>query len=132
MPAFAVNVPPVPAKPLPNFNTLEPPFKVPAVLVQVPVNVCVSPAPRLSVPPVPLIVSAPPFTLPVKVAVPAVLVIDTFPVVVKPAMLPEVVPLSITLFAPKFKVPPPVLRRFPRMVRAPAAVVVPVPLKVRF
>src|ERR1035437_151984 len=71
----------------PIFNVLEPPLRVPAVLVHVPVNVWVRPAPRLSVPPMPLIVSPPPFTLPRNVAVSAVLVMDTVPVVVNPAML---------------------------------------------
>ena len=63
------------------------PLSEPLVLVHVPVNVCVKPAPRSSVPPFPLRVNAPPFTLPSNVAIPLVFVIDTVPVVVKPSMV---------------------------------------------
>ena len=128
-----VNGAPVSLTPPPRFNVLEPPLIVPAVLVQVPVNVWVRPAPRLSVPPVPLIVSPPPLTLPVNVAVPAVLVIETVPVVVKPAILfAATVPPRVTSYEPKFNVPPPVLVRFPWMVKFVLAPAVPVPLNSRF
>ena len=70
-----------------SLSVLVSPFKVPAVRVTSPVNVCVKPVPKSSVPPVPLIVSPAPPTLPVNVAVPPVFVIETNPVVVKPAIL---------------------------------------------
>ena len=66
----------------------DPPASVPAVLVQVPLKVCVNPeAPRFNVPPVPLIIRLVPITPPVKVAVPPVLLIVIRPAVAKPSML---------------------------------------------
>ena len=89
VPEPAENVPPVPEIFPPILKTLEPPFKTPLVLVQVPVKVCVSPAPRFNVPAVPFMVKLFPDTLPVKVTVPDAFVIDTVPVVVKPPILCE-------------------------------------------
>ena len=71
----------------PIFKTLEPPFKVPFVLVHVPVIVWVNPVPRFRVPPAVLFVSDAAFMLPVRVAIPADLLQVTEPVVVNPAML---------------------------------------------
>ncbi len=106
VPVPAVNVPPVPLKLELRFSVLDPPLSVPFVLVHIPVNVCVSPAPRFKVPPFPFIVNAPPFTLPINVAVPAVFVIETVPVVVKPSMLcANVVPLITIGDAPAVNVP---------------------------
>ena len=82
-----MNVPAVNVPLLPMFSKLEPPFSIPFEFVHEPVNVCVSPVPRLSVPPFPLIVNPFPFTLFVNVALPPVFVIETVPVVVNPAML---------------------------------------------
>ena len=87
VPVPAVNVPTAPLTDPPIFKVLEPPLRVPLVLVHVPVNVCVNPVPRFRVPPLPLIVRPAPLTLPAKVAVPAVLVMETVPVVVNPSML---------------------------------------------
>ena len=65
--------------------------------------------------------------------VPAVLVIETVPVVVKPAILfAATVPPRVTSYEPKFNVPPPVLVRFPWMVKFVLAPAVPVPLNCRF
>ena len=51
------------------FNVLVPPFNVPAVLAQTPLNVCVNPVPKFNVPPGVFIINPAPFTFPVKVAV---------------------------------------------------------------
>ena len=76
MPAVLVVVPPI-------FRILELPCKVPAVLVQLPVKVCVNPPPRSSVAPGQFSMNPAPPIFPDKVAVPAVFVTETVPVVVK-------------------------------------------------
>ena len=87
---FGIKIPVVPDTTTPGAFRVRvepvPPSSVPAVLVQVPENVCDNPLPRLSVPPVPLIVRPTPLTALVNVATPADLIIDTVPVVVKPFM----------------------------------------------
>ena len=89
----------------PIISLLEPPAKVPAVLVQSLVKVWVSPAPRLSVP-VPVIMSAAPPTFPVKVATPGVLfAIKTFPVVMNPVILLVPDPAIVILELPGVNVP---------------------------
>ena len=106
MPALGVHTPALPLVLPERLRMLDPRFSVPAVLVSVPVNVCVNPAPRFSVPPEPLIVNAPPLTLPVNVAVPAVFVIDTVPVVVKPSMFcADAVPVNVMAALPAVNVP---------------------------
>ena len=80
-----------------SLSVLVSPFKVPAVSVTSPVNVCVLLVPRSSVPPDPLIVRAAALTLPPNVAVPAVLVMLTLPVVVNPAILWVAIVLAIMI-----------------------------------
>ena len=99
-----------------RLNVLEPPFNVPAVLVQVPVKVCVNEVPRFKVPPVPLIVKPAPFTFPVNVAVPAVLVIDTVPVVVKSSIFCGVI-------VPAIVIPPAPLVSVPAFIKSPLNVI---------
>src|SRR4030042_2262209 len=106
VPVLAVNVPAISLALPPIFNVLEPPLSWPSVLVQVPVNVCVNPVPRLSVPPKALIVSPLPLTLPWNVAGPAGFVSETVPVVVNPSMLcVDVVPAMVIAELPADKVP---------------------------
>jgi len=94
-----------------------PPSRVPAVLVQVPENVCDNPLPRLSVPPVPLMVSPTPVTAPVKVATPLLFVMETVPEVVNPEMDWFTAPASVIPPVPLVSVPatvrlPPKVKRF--------------------
>ncbi len=108
VPVPPVNVPPEPLITVPfneNEMVLEPPFKVPFVRVQVPVNTWVKPEPAFSVPPVPLMVKPLALIFPVKVATPPVFVIEIFPVVVNPAMLWVAVPVIVTLDVLPTKVP---------------------------
>ena len=124
VPVFAVNVPPVPETTVPGAVKLivpDPPSRVPAVRVQVPLNVCVNPLPRFSVPLVPLMVRPTPVTGPVNVATPAVFVIETGPVVVKPAILcVEAFPESVTPPDPLVNIP--ALAPVPLIVKSPPRV----------
>ena len=72
VPVPSANVPPVLVQLPVRLRVLEPPFKVPAVKVTLPLIWCASPVPKLSVPPLPLMVREAAVTLPVSVAVLAV------------------------------------------------------------
>ena len=86
-----------------TFSTAVLSASAPAVSAMFPLNVCVSPAPRLRVPPAPLIVSVAPVTPPVNIALPPVFVIETAPVVVKlPRFWIAVVPARVTVELPTF------------------------------
>ena len=109
VPLDAVKPAPVPVATVPaalKMILLEPPLRVPAVLVQVPVKLCVREVPRFSVPPVPVKLKPPADTLPVKVAVPAVFDSITLPVVVNPPIFWLArVPVIVIDELPAVKVP---------------------------
>ena len=106
VPEAAVKVAPVPESTPAVFKVDEPPFKVPAVMVTLPENVCVKLDPKFRVPPLPFIVSEAQVMLPPKVAVLDVRVKLQAPVVVNAAMLGEaLVPPMVIGDALAVKVP---------------------------
>jgi hypothetical protein len=80
-------------------------FKVPAVMVKLPVKEWVNDEPKFNVPPEPFNIMLDAETSPVKVAVAPVLVMVIFPVVVKPAILWLVIPVIIIGELPSVAVP---------------------------